>query len=162
MLLSMMIILAITSCALELMIAAKIPAWRKLSAKSPLFNLLNSLAISFLMGMAFGGSGLVAMGAGVISTILSVPGYQFLHWNYDTPQARARGGSQVNYYRANFKLEMAKWKIALSDLAKLTYTFVRFITFPIWFTRAAYVKIKPYIVKFNNWTDARRVKRMTI
>ena len=163
MLLSMMIILAITSCALELMIAAKIPAWRKLSAKSPLFNLINSLAISFIMGLAFGAAGLVAMGAGVISTLLSVPGYQFLHWNYDTPQARARGGSQIAYYKANAKVNLAKWQIAFSDLAKLIYTFVRFITFPIWFTRAAYVKIKPYIVKFNNWTDARRLKKsMTI
>ena len=88
MLLSMMLILAVTSSLLELMIASKIPAWRRLSAKSPLFNLLNSLFISFIMGIAFGAAGLVAMGAGVISTIISVPGYQFLHWNYDSEMAK--------------------------------------------------------------------------
>jgi hypothetical protein len=161
MLLSMMIILAITSCALELMIAAKIPAWRKLSAKSPLFNLINSLAISFIMGLAFGAAGLVAMGAGVISTLLSVPGYQFLHWNYDTPQARARGGNQIAYYRANFNIHFDKWKIALSDLTKLTYNIIKFITMPIWVTRAIFVRINPYIKRFNNWLDSRRIRRTT-
>lgn len=157
----MMLVLAVTSAALELMIASKVPAWRKLSAKYPLFNLLNSLFISFITGMAFGANGLVAMGAGVISTIISVPGYQFLYWNYDSPQAKARGGNQFAHHKANFKLTYNKWKIALSDLAKLTYNIIRFITFPIWFTRAVFVRINPYIGKFNNWLDRRRSRKLT-
>lgn len=161
MLLTMMIILAITSCALELMIAAKVPAWRRMSAKSPLFNLLNSLFISFIMGIAFGASGLIAMGAGVISTVLSVPGYAFLHWNYDSPSAAARGGNQFAYIKKNAKASYDKWSVALSDLAKLIYSLIRFITFPIWFTRNIYIKAKPYIVKFNNWAEARRASRPT-
>lgn len=159
MLFSMMLVLAVTSCALELMIAAKVPIWRQLSGKYPLFNLLNSLFISFVMGIAFGSAGLVAMGAGVISTILSVPGYKFLYWNYDTPEAKARGGSQVKYYKANFDTQFQKWKIALSDLTKLTYNFIKFITLPIWLTRAIFVKVNPYIKKFNNWLDKRKRKR---
>jgi hypothetical protein len=125
MLLSMMLILAVTSCALELMIASKVPAWRRLSAKSPLFNLLNSLAISFVMGIAFGASGLVAMGSGVISTILSVPGYQFLYWNYDSPQAKRSGGNIIRHNKS-------KWNLAISDLFKLIYKIIRIVTFPIW------------------------------
>lgn len=125
MLLSMMLILAVTSTALELMIASKVPAWRRLSAKSPLFNLLNSLFISFIMGLAFGAAGLIAMGAGVISTILSVPGYQFLYWNYDSPQAQRNGGNIMKHQRA-------KWGSAISDLFKLIYKIIRIITFPIW------------------------------
>jgi len=125
MLLSMMLILAVTSCALELMIAAKVPPWRRLSAKSPLFNLINSLFISFIMGLAFGASGLVALGAGVISTILSVPGYQFLYWNYDSPQAKALGGNIIKHNKS-------KWGSAISDLLKLIYKIIRIITFPIW------------------------------
>lgn len=143
MLLSMMLILAITSCALELMIAAKIPAWRRLSAKSPLFNLLNSLAISFVMGLAFGGSGLIAMGAGVISTILSVPGYQFLYWNYDSPQAQKHGGNMTRHL-------WKKWKEAIGDLMTLIYKVIRFITAPIWITRNL-------IIKYNNY----KMKRVT-
>lgn len=136
MLLSMMIILAVTSTLLELMIAAKIPAWRRLSAKSPLFNLLNSLLISFIMGLAFGAAGLIAMGAGVISTVLSVPGYQFLYWNYDSPQALAHGGNMMIHIKA-------KWLQAFRDLAKVIYSIIRVITFPIWGTRIA-------IQKYNN------------
>ena len=159
MLFSMMLVLAVTSCALELMIAAKVPIWRRWSAKYPLFNLLNSLFISFVMGIAFGAGGLVAMGSGVISTLLSVPGYHLLYWNYDSPSARARGGSQYRYYKANFTTSWSRWRVALSDLGKLTYNFIRFITFPIWFTRAVFVKVNPYIAKFNRWLDRRRRRR---
>jgi hypothetical protein len=167
MLLSMMIILAITSCALELMIAAKVPIWRQMSAKYPLFNLLNSLVISFIMGIAFGAAGLVAMGAGVISTVLSVPGYQFLKWNYDTPRARAHGGSEYKYHHAifkskleNYKVTLAKWGVALNDLGKLMYSFIRFLTFPIWMTRDFIVWVRPYVVKYNNYVARKRLAKI--
>lgn len=137
MLLSMMLILAVTSTLLELMIAAKVPAWRRLSAKSPLFNLLNSLLISFIMGLAFGAAGLIAMGAGVISTVLSVPGYKFLYWNYDSQQAQRNGGNMTAHI-------YKKWIQALKDLAKIIYAIIRVITFPIWGTRIA-------IQKYNNF-----------
>lgn len=137
MLLSMMLILAVTSTLLELMIAAKIPAWRRLSAKSPLFNLLNSLFISFLTGLAFGAAGLIAMGAGVISTVLSVPGYQFLHWNYDSEMAKRNGGSMYKY-------TVNKWKTVISDFFKILYKILRVITFPIWATRSVLQKWNQY------------------
>lgn len=137
MLLSMMLILAVTSCALELMIAAKVPAWRRLSAKSPLFNLLNSLVISFVMGLAFGASGLIAMGSGVISTIMSVPGYQFLHWNYDSEMAKRHGGSMYQH-------TMKKWKTVISDFIKIIYKVLRIITAPIWITRTVLLKYNSY------------------
>jgi len=167
MLFDMMIVLAVTSCALELMIAARIPIWRQLSARYPLFNLLNSLVISFVVGIAFGAAGLVAMGAGVISTILSVPGYQFLKWNYDTPSARAHGGSEYKYYSAIFKSKLIgykvtlnKWRIALADLSKLMYSFIRFLTFPIWMTRDFIVWLRPYVVKYNNYVARKRLAKI--
>lgn len=156
MLFSMMIVLAVTSTALELMIAARVPKWRQWSAASPLFNLLNSLFLSFVMGIAFGAAGLVAMGSGVISTIMSVPGYKFLYWNFDSPGAKAVGGNRVAYYKANFRVYWAKWSVALSDLAKLAYTIIRFITFPIWITRAILVKSMPYVKRFNAYMEHRR------
>lgn len=137
MLLSMMLILAVTSCALELMIAAKVPVWRRLSAQSPLFNLVNSLFISFIMGVAFGASGLVAMGAGVISTILSVPGYKILYWNYDSPEAKKHPEGMLKY-------SLPKWKIALGDFFQLIYKILRIITAPIWMTRALLLKYNAY------------------
>ena len=167
MLFNMMIVLAVTSCVLELMIAAKIPIWRRLSARYPLFNLLNSLVISFIMGIAFGAAGLIAMGAGVISTILSVPGYQLLHWNYDTPSAIAHGGSEYRYYSAifrsklrNYKITLDKWRIALADLSKLIYSIIRFLTFPIWMTRDFIVWLRPYVVKYNNYVARKRLAKV--
>lgn len=125
MLLSMMLILAITSTLLELMIAAKVPAWRRLSAKSPLFNLLNSLFLSFLVGIAFGAAGLIAMGAGVISTVLSVPGYQFLYWNYDSPQAK-------NYPGGIMKHKKKEFFGTIGILFRFIYKVIRLCTLPLW------------------------------
>jgi hypothetical protein len=151
MLLSMMLILATTSALLELMIAAKIPAWRRLAGKSPLFNLLNSLVISFIVGLAFGGSGLVAMGAGVISTILTVPGYALLKWAYDSPQAAQRGGNQLKYYSD-------KTKTVTKDTLHLIYKILRIITFPIWASRSILEKLQLYMNKYRAF-KARHISR---
>jgi glucan phosphoethanolaminetransferase (alkaline phosphatase superfamily) len=135
MLLSMMIILAITSTILELMIASKIKWWRQKSYQSKLFNMLNSLFLSFLIGLAFSASGLIAMGAGVISTVLTVPGYQFLHWNYDSEQAQKHNGNMMQHMKS-------KWLQTIKDFFTLVYKILRIITFPIWGTRWAVTKIK--------------------
>lgn len=149
MLFSMMMVLAVTSCLLELMIAARVPVWRRWSGSSPLFNLINSLFLSFVMGIAFGAAGLVALGAGVISTILSVPGYKFLKWNYDSPGAIAVGGNRWKHFKENFGVYWAKWSVALKDFFQLIYTIIKVITFPIWFTRLIILKIMPYVSKMN-------------
>jgi hypothetical protein len=119
------------------------------------------------MGIAFGAAGLIAMGAGVISTILSVPGYQLLKWNYDTPSAIAHGGSEYRYYSAIFKSKLTgyrttlnKWSIALSDLGKLIYSIIRFLTFPIWMTRDFIVWLRPYVVKYNNYVARKRLAKI--
>lgn len=135
MLLSMMIILAVTSTLLELMIAAKIKWWRVKSYESKLFNMLNSLFLSFLIGLAFSASGLIAMGAGVISTVLSVPGYKFLHWNYDSEQAQKHNGNMMQHLKS-------KWLQTIKDFFTLVYKILRIITFPIWGTRWAVTKLK--------------------
>lgn len=135
MLLSMMIILAITSTILELMIASKVKWWRQKSYQSKLFNMLNSLFLSFLIGLAFSASGLIAMGAGVISTVLTVPGYKFLHWNYDSEQAQKHNGNMMQHMKS-------KWLQTIKDFFTLVYKILRIITFPIWGTRWALTKIK--------------------
>lgn len=135
MLLSMMIILAVTSTILELMIASKIKWWREKSHQSKLFNMLNSLFLSFLVGLAFSASGLIAMGSGVISTVLTVPGYQFLYWNYDSPIAQKHGGNMMLHLKS-------KWFQTIKDFFTLVYKILRIITFPIWGTRWAVTKLK--------------------
>ena len=138
------------STALELMIAAKIPPWRKLSHKNKLFNLLNSIFISYLVGIAFGAAGLIAMTAGIISTILSIPGYALLHWAYDSPQAVTNGGDMFAHCGRQFKIKRDKWKQVLSDFTKIVYKILRFITAPIWITRALVSKFNSLKTKFSN------------
>ena len=117
------------------MIASKIKWWRQKSYQSKLFNMLNSLFLSFLIGLAFSASGLIAMGAGVISTVLTVPGYQFLHWNYDSEQAQKHNGNMMQHMKS-------KWLQTIKDFFTLVYKILRIITFPIWGTRWAVTKIK--------------------
>jgi hypothetical protein len=128
MLFSMMLTLAVASSALEITLAARIKPWRMLCAKYSSANMIMSLLLSFVIGIAFGAQGLIAMGAGVISTILSYPGYKFLHWNYDSPQALAQGGNRVAFY-------WAQWKQVLVDFGNLLYKILRIITIPIRFVR---------------------------
>lgn len=134
--LTMVLLLAIMSAALELMIAAKIPLWRKWSYKSKLFNLLNSLFLSYLVGIAFGAQGLIAMTAGVLSTFLTIPGYTFLYWNHDSPKAQ-KTPQQNRYQHAKEKMSEP-----ISDMAKITYGAVKLITAPLWIPRRVYKKMK--------------------
>ena len=134
MLFMMMIWLAIASTVVEMMFAARIPAWRKNAHKYKWLNMTLSLLLSFVFGLMFGAVGLIALGAAMISTVLSIPGYMVLHWNYDSPQALKHGGNMTNYLRA-------KWLQAFKDLAKVIYAIIRIITFPIWATRSIMNKI---------------------
>lgn len=133
MLFSMMIMLAISSSIVELVFAAKIPAWRQLAYKYKWFNMSISIALSFVLGLMFSAGGLIALGAAMISTALSIPGYAFLYWNYDSPQAQDNGGNMLSTI-------WTKWKQVFKDLMKVIYTIIRIITFPIWFTRLAFRK----------------------
>lgn len=134
--LTFVLLLAIASTALELMIAARIPIWRKWSHKSKLFNLINSMILSYLVGMAFGAQGLIAMTAGLLSTFMTIPGYTFLHWNYDTPKAQAL--PEKSRYQHGAK----KWKQVGSDTTKVAYGTLKVVTAPVWIPRKIYKSIK--------------------
>lgn len=142
--LTMVVLLAIMSTVLELMIASKVPAWRRLSAKSALFNLLNSLFLSYLMGIAFGATGLIAMTAGVLSTMLSVPGYKFLAWNYDSPKAQALGTTRTSHIKETVQPKYHKSKEVIQDLGKIAYGTGKVVTAPIWIPRRINNKIKAH------------------
>lgn len=137
-------ILAFASTCFELMLAAKIPVLRRMSHKSITFNLINSMVISWVVGIMFGAAGLIAMTAGILSTLMSIPGYYILYWMYDSPQAKANGGNQLQYQKQKLAKEFNKWSIALKDLFKLIYKIIRIITFPFWFLRYCLVKYTAY------------------
>lgn len=123
------IILAIASTAVELMLAAKIPAWRKNAHKYKLVNLGLSIILSFVIGILFGAAGLIAMTAAILSTIMSIPGYKVLHWRYDSPAAQAHGGDLLQYH-------VNRWVQVVKDIFKIVYKILRILTFPMWAYRA--------------------------
>lgn len=123
-----MLVLAFASAALELTLAAKIPAWRRAARRNKAVNLTISIFLSFIIGLLFGAAGLIVMSAAVLSTVLVIPGYAFLEWAYDSPQASQHEGNLIKYYTD-------KWKTVILDFTRLIYKILRILTFPIWFTR---------------------------
>jgi len=137
--LTMVFLLAIMSTVLELMIAANIPWWRQWSHKSKLFNLLNSMFLSYFIGLAFGAQGLIALTAGVLSTFLTIPGYSYLNWNYDSEVAKTKyEGNRYKYVKKTAKPKVAKAKELGSDLIKVGYVTGKVITAPLWISRRIY------------------------
>lgn len=141
---SFMVTLAFASAVVELVFASKFPAWRKAAKRNKAVNLTISIALSFVLGILFGAAGLIAMSAAIISTVLVIPGYAFLEWAYDSPQAQTRGGNLIKYYSD-------KWKRVLADFAALMYKILRIITFPIWATRIIVNKFKIWNNNLSNF-----------
>jgi len=137
--LTMVFLLAIMSTVLELMIAANVPLWRQWSYKSKLFNLLNSMFLSYFIGLGFGAQGLIALTAGVLSTFLTIPGYSYLNWNYDTEIAKTKyEGNRYKYAKKVSKPKIVKAKELGSDLIKVGYVTGKVITAPLWISRKIY------------------------
>lgn len=140
--LTFVVILAVASSAIEMMFAAKIPAWRRAAKKYKLVNLIASLVLSYILGVMFGAAGLIAMTAAIFSTILSIPGYIFLEWAYDSPQAQKHGGNLIQYHKN-------RWKTVISDFFTIIYKVLRIITFPIWATRSLITKYRELKVRIQ-------------
>jgi hypothetical protein len=134
---AMMMMLAVASTMVEMMFAANFPAWRRNAHKYKWVNMVISITLSFILGIAFGAQGLIVMGGAMISTAFSIPGYALLHYNYDTETARRYKGGM-------FQHGFNKWKQVISDFFKILYKILRLITAPIWITRAALVKYNAY------------------
>ena len=127
--LSFAIILAFASFIFEMLIASKFPIWRKLAHKSKLANLTLSLVLSYVLGELFGAAGLLVMTAAIISTLLSIPGYTYLAWNYDSAEALALPE------KSRYKHEEIKVKKLGGDLFILAKGTAKVITLPIWLPR---------------------------
>ena len=142
--LMMMIMLAVSSTIVEMMFAANFPAWRRNAHKYKWFNMAVSILISFILGFAFGAAGLIALGAAMVSTMLSIPGYAILHWNYDSVKAQTLGTPRSVHIKTVVKDKSEKGKELAGDLAKVAYGTGKVITAPIWITRKATTKYKAY------------------
>ena len=136
------ITLAIASFLVEMMIASKVPLMRQLAKNNLLVNLAISLGLSYFIGIMFGAIGLTAMTAAIISTLMSVPGYAFLEWAYDSEKAHAEGGNRIKHKKEQVQVTTEKWTQTLSDFFKIIYGILKVITFPIWIIRSITSKTK--------------------
>lgn len=134
--------LAIASFLVEMMIASNIPLMRQLAKNNLLVNLAISLGLSYIIGTMFGAIGLTAMTAAIISTLMSVPGYAFLEWAYDSDKAHAEGGNRIKHKKEQVQVTTEKWTQTLSDFFKIIYGILKVITFPIWIIRSISTKVK--------------------
>lgn len=130
------ITLAVASFLVEMMIASKVPLMRQLAKNNLLVNLAISLGLSYFIGIMFGAIGLTAMTAAIISTLMSVPGYAFLEWTYDSEKAHAEGGNRIKHKKEQVQVTTKKWTQTLSDFFKIIYGILKVITFPIWIIRS--------------------------
>lgn len=135
-------VLATASFLVEMMIASKVPLMRQLAKNNLLVNLAISLGLSYIIGMMFGAIGLTAMTAAIISTLMSVPGYAFLEWTYDSEKAHAEGGNRIKHKKEQVQVTAKKWTQTLSDFFKIIYGILKVITFPIWIIRSISTKVK--------------------
>lgn len=134
--LTFVFMLAFASFVFEMLIAAKFPFWRKLAHSSKIANLAMSVFLSYILGIAFGAAGLIAMTAAILSTLMSIPGYAMLAWNFDTPKAQAL--PEKSRYQHGAK----KWKQVGSDTTKVAYGTLKVVTAPVWIPRKIYKSIK--------------------
>lgn len=136
--------LAIMSTIVEMMFAVNFRSWREAAHKYKAVNMIISLFLSFVIGMAFGAGGLIAMTAGMMSTVLSIPGYAFLHWNMDSPKARSLGTTRTNNAKKIAKNKYEKTKEVTNDLGKVAYGTAKVVTAPVWIPRKISNKYKSY------------------
>jgi uncharacterized membrane protein len=136
--------LAVMSTIVEMMFAANFPAWRQAAHKYKAVNMIISLALSFIIGTMFGAGGLIAMTAGMISTVMSVPGYAFLHWNFDSKRANKIGKPRTTHAKEAVIVNYNKTKEVANDLGKLAYGTAKVVTAPIWVPRKVINKFKSF------------------
>lgn len=111
--------IAFFSALFEVLIAQKVPTFRRWSGQNLIVNLVGSMLISYACGVAFGGSGTIMASAALISTIMTIPYYKAASWWYD------QGGHQA-YLRLK-----ARWVSLLGDFAQLIHAVIRFLTIPV-------------------------------
>lgn len=137
------IILACVSTIFEMMIASKLKIMRTLAAKYELVNLIISLGLSYVLGVLFGVTGLIAFFAAILSTLFSIPGYKFLAWRYDSETAMMYGGDAMPEKIQNIKNSFKTKFTILKDLMKILMFIAKVITAPL----RAYRKVRGFLVQ---------------
>lgn len=128
--LSFAIILAIVSTAFEMIIASKWTWWREKAAHSLLVCGLGSVLLSYALGTLFGGHGLIAMTAGVMSTVMSACCYPILNYWLKHKEAISNTTQKLHNSIDSAAAAWQRNRQTLKDLCHLLMVIARFLTFP--------------------------------
>lgn len=82
-----------SACVLfELILIGKSPKVRAVITKSPLFSLIFSLVLSWVIGLMFSAHGLIVLAAAVLSTVLTQPVYSTIKMIANRKAAKLASG----------------------------------------------------------------------
>lgn len=127
------LVLAVISTVFEGIIAARSRYLRRLAGRRVSINLGVSLTVSLVLGSLFGAIGLIALTAGLLSTLMSVPVYRFLYWNFDSPKAVQVGGNrllgQVRGWRQSARERSTRMRERLATAFRILVVPIRFARF---------------------------------
>ena len=128
MLMQMALMLAFASIAFEAFMVWNIPALHKFYTSGKVGRIANglvSIGLSFGLGAAFGASGLIAMTAAMVSTLVSISGL------YDGLAYAMDHQDQIRDVKEQVMETGRKGEIATRDLITILYGFVLVITLPV-------------------------------
>ena len=124
MLIEAALIVAFVSWLTEMIIARKLPLYRRAASANDIVGIVMSLALSAVIGATFGAGGMIIMLGGLISTLASLATYKAWGW-WDTS-----GSAGWN-----------KFCTTMRDFFHLMHKILRVVTFPIWGWRALKAKM---------------------
>lgn len=139
------VMLAAISTAMEMVIVVKSPRIKRLFTKRTFIGLTFSFALSYAIGAAFGGVGLIAMTAAVLSTLISYIIYEadLFRW------MNARSWSA-------FKASVAhNWMLFVKTIRLGWRIFTAPIRMMLWVAERA-KRAKAKVIAALNWARAKR------
>lgn len=114
-------LVALTSTIFEVAIAHKWTWYRRMASGSILVNLAGSMALSALVGWAYGMVGLIAGVAAMLSTLMTIPYYKCMLW-WD------KEGERLT---ESFHRTKENWLGLWRDLVRMVEITIRIITAPL-------------------------------
>lgn len=132
-------LMTVASALFEIGIAHKVGWFRRLNG-NVVVNFLSSMAISWMMGAAYGASNMIMAISAVTSTLVTYPYYQAMNAiERGTPEQKARWSGYVEDIKMTFKM-----------LGFIAFIIFKILSAPAWVPRWVRAKKAEVQVRLNN------------
>lgn len=108
--------LAVSSLILEMAIAKRWNWYREVASHNLIINMVGSLLLSYMIGIAFGAAGLIVMTAALVSTAMTIPCYKILNLWCAHEEVILQKKTQI--------------QTTTRDFLRVIWYFMRIVTFP--------------------------------